>query len=607
MRNVQFVTVQKQIKRRVVAMAIAACCVSNYYPSCSADDSVTSISKVDDLSRLPAVKSLGLRSNKSKISISVKAPTALDAPSTTNATAAQSNTEPTSPTSVQTAIHLPPSLPTSLPTPLPASLPGPFPGNALPAPAFPNAPLPAPSFAAPTATDNAAPAITHPTTSAVTLQETPVLSEPPAMPIVVHSANNTSSEAHFPVTAISDAQKTQVRFQAPPAMPKPQAAVGKVVMRVADAPTPPAAVTTHMPSVVVSKNGLVQTAPEIKQDAVPPAANTESRKGVRVSINGQSSNAKAPEAAPQVATSRPPELIRQSRSVPAATISEASKLSAAQTPSESATSEGVVRMKLSASPSESAERTNTVQAAAPNLPTDGVRTATKGMVDLAQVAPQRPAATPVRDVPTMERNAPSVVALPEHPPILSKPTAPAASAIAAQGATPLAFDTVVVPAGTAAAGNPGPTAPTRAAAVVDIECLNATSIPMQSTVVRIAVADEEVCKVIPSGKSLSVVANKIGRTQVSVWTADGGAKPIVVDINVVQPWHKTASKTDDIARAQNAIATMYPTAKVELRPMPDGTLDVRGQVDSEENARKVVDLVRKMFLVPVTDHVKSFR
>lgn len=591
----------------MLALAVAACCVSDYFPTCWAEDSITNISKVEEISKLPAVKSLGLRSNKSKISIAVKAPTAADvplpaAPFATSPTSSDANS---SSSPVQTALHLPPA---SLPTPLPASLPGPFPGNS-----FPGSALPAPAFTAPALPNDSSPSV------GMTAQPDEIARpDSQSLPIVIHSTNVASSDAPFPVTSVADSQRTQVKFQAPPAMPKPQAAVGKVVMRLAETPKPAPVPTTHMPSVVVSKNGLVQSAPEIKQESLAPSE-PETRKGVRVSISGQSSQQSPTEAAPQVTTSRPPELIRQNRSASVATTSDASRFSAAELAETQPTpSDGVVRMKLSASQATENHSAGNKQAGAPEFVADSNRVPSKGMVDLAQVAPRSNAATPVREAPAMERNAPAVVALPEHPPILNRPTAPVATSIASQAA-PIALDNGVVPAGAASAGGPpanaptvgavtsGPTGPVRSAAVVDIECLTAASIPMQSTVVRVAVVDEDVCKVIPSGKAFSVVGNKVGRTQVSVWTADGGGKPTVVDINVVQPWHKTAGRNDDIGRAQTAIATMYPSAKVELKPMPDGSLDVRGLVDNEDTARKVIDLVRKMFLVPVTDHVKSIR
>ena len=65
--------------------------------------------------------------------------------------------------------------------------------------------------------------------------------------------------------------------------------------------------------------------------------------------------------------------------------------------------------------------------------------------------------------------------------------------------------------------------------------------------------------------------------------------------------------THDVREAKNMVAKAFPNAKVEVIVNADGTLELRGTTDSRESAFRIVEFVRKNFLVPVKDAVSVSR
>jgi hypothetical protein len=138
-------------------------------------------------------------------------------------------------------------------------------------------------------------------------------------------------------------------------------------------------------------------------------------------------------------------------------------------------------------------------------------------------------------------------------------------------------------------------------ATVELECLTATNMDLSGKLNAIAVQDENVCKVMQNERTLSLVGNQVGTTLVQIWTADLGDKPQVVRVNVSQPGgkvHATKNEVDDI---KQVIAQGFPRAVVSIVSKEDGMIEVRGTTDSEESAKRILELVRKLYLVPVKD------
>jgi len=138
-------------------------------------------------------------------------------------------------------------------------------------------------------------------------------------------------------------------------------------------------------------------------------------------------------------------------------------------------------------------------------------------------------------------------------------------------------------------------------ATVDLECLAATTMDLAGKLIAIAVQDENVCKVLNNERTVSLVGNQLGTSLVQIWTADLGEKPQVVRVNVYQQGGKFQAKSTEVKDIKQVIAQSFPKANVSILSKEDGGIEVRGTTDTEESARRILELVRKLYLVPVKD------
>ena len=138
-------------------------------------------------------------------------------------------------------------------------------------------------------------------------------------------------------------------------------------------------------------------------------------------------------------------------------------------------------------------------------------------------------------------------------------------------------------------------------ATVEIECLTATSMEIPGKLSAIAVLDESVCKVLHNERTVSLVGNQVGTTLVQIWTAELGSKPQIIRVNVSQGWGKVQATRTEVNDIKQVIAQGFPRADINIVTKEDGSLEVRGTTESEESAKRVLELVRKLYLVPVKD------
>ncbi len=139
------------------------------------------------------------------------------------------------------------------------------------------------------------------------------------------------------------------------------------------------------------------------------------------------------------------------------------------------------------------------------------------------------------------------------------------------------------------------------AAVIELESLTATNIDLTGTLTGLSVQDESVCKVIQSDRMVSLVGNQVGTTLVQIWSADLGEKPQVIRVNVTQKKGRVQTGRDDVKDIKQVIAQNFPRAEVNITNLNDGGIEVRGTTESEESAKRILELVRKVYLVPVKD------
>ena len=138
-------------------------------------------------------------------------------------------------------------------------------------------------------------------------------------------------------------------------------------------------------------------------------------------------------------------------------------------------------------------------------------------------------------------------------------------------------------------------------ATVELECLAATSMDMAAKLTALAVQDESVCKVLHNGRTVSLVGNQVGTTLVQIWTSELGDTPQVIRVNVAQQRGKVQATRNEVKDIKQVIAQGFPRADVNIVSQEDGAIEVRGTTDSEESAKRILELVRKLYLVPVKD------
>jgi len=136
------------------------------------------------------------------------------------------------------------------------------------------------------------------------------------------------------------------------------------------------------------------------------------------------------------------------------------------------------------------------------------------------------------------------------------------------------------------------------------------NIKISGAVERVIVDDESVCKAMVSDSNgIMLLGIGQGKTLVKVWLATSdatGPRLQKIDVTVREAWEARASQhVSTFAEATQSIAELFPTARIALRSNENGSLTIFGRADSDEQAKQIASLVRKMFLVPVQDRIAT--
>ncbi len=82
------------------------------------------------------------------------------------------------------------------------------------------------------------------------------------------------------------------------------------------------------------------------------------------------------------------------------------------------------------------------------------------------------------------------------------------------------------------------------------------------------------------------------------------ARTDTFEVTVREAWeNKVPQKEATFADASQTIAEMFPNAKILIRSNTNGSITLLGRTDTEDQAKQIASLVRKMFLVPVEDRI----
>ncbi len=140
-----------------------------------------------------------------------------------------------------------------------------------------------------------------------------------------------------------------------------------------------------------------------------------------------------------------------------------------------------------------------------------------------------------------------------------------------------------------------------------MESQSATALEIPGNVRAVAVENEDVCRVLHTERTISIVGSKQGSSLIQVWTNELKDAPQVLRVNVSQPWQTPNASSGDLKEVKQALSQAFPRANLKLLKQEDGTLEVRGTTENEETARRVLEMVRKLCLVPVKDKVTVLR
>ncbi len=129
------------------------------------------------------------------------------------------------------------------------------------------------------------------------------------------------------------------------------------------------------------------------------------------------------------------------------------------------------------------------------------------------------------------------------------------------------------------------------------------ALQVTGTISRLHVVDSSVCQVVCNANRLFIVGDQTGETTVEVQMGKSH-KPMYVKVVVQRPWARGKSASVSLEQMQAIVTRLAPNADVTVQPTDDGRLVVKGFAENNQQAKKVLEAIRKMVLVPVIDQVE---
>ena len=144
--------------------------------------------------------------------------------------------------------------------------------------------------------------------------------------------------------------------------------------------------------------------------------------------------------------------------------------------------------------------------------------------------------------------------------------------------------------------------------VVQIPHRGGAPLALPGRIERIEIADNEICESIAMGDGdYSLLGNRIGRTMATVWMEEapaGQENPVKIEIEVQATWQATnAAPARNLKELQASVNRMHRDTRIEIKTNTDASITVTGSSGSEESAKQILNLIRKLCLVPVHDQV----
>ena len=137
--------------------------------------------------------------------------------------------------------------------------------------------------------------------------------------------------------------------------------------------------------------------------------------------------------------------------------------------------------------------------------------------------------------------------------------------------------------------------------MLETHAIRAVQVP--GPISRLHVVDSSVCQVVCNGNRLFIVADQPGQTIIEA-NMGKHQKPLHMKVVVERPWARGKSASVNLDQMQAIVSHLAPTAEITVQPSDEGSLIVTGFAQNNQQAKKVLEAIRKMVLVPVVDQVE---
>lgn len=124
-------------------------------------------------------------------------------------------------------------------------------------------------------------------------------------------------------------------------------------------------------------------------------------------------------------------------------------------------------------------------------------------------------------------------------------------------------------------------------------------------VVKCEVDDSTVCRaIVTADGEVALLPGKVGVTRATLWVkeANGQSKVETADIQVGEVLPIANTDSVELGKLNDSLQRLYPSTGLRV-VASDRCIEICGEADSEQQAREVLQLVRKLCLVPVKDKV----
>ncbi|MFM8215582.1 MAG: hypothetical protein ACKN82_13180 [Pirellula sp.] len=138
---------------------------------------------------------------------------------------------------------------------------------------------------------------------------------------------------------------------------------------------------------------------------------------------------------------------------------------------------------------------------------------------------------------------------------------------------------------------------------VNLESQDIRALQVTGTISRLHVIDSSICQVVCNGNRLFIVADQTGETMIEV-NMGKLHKPMYIQVVVQRPWARSSSASVSLEQMQAIVTRLAPSADVTVQPTEEGNLVVSGFAENNQQAKKVLEAIRKMVLVPVIDRIE---